>query len=310
MSTTTGIEWTDYTWNPVRGCTRVSRGCVNCYAEIMAARFSDPGLWGHGFAERVKLPGGSTDHRWTGKVELIRDALQLPLNWRGKKNPVRGAGARSLVFVNSTSDLFHEKLPRDDILKVLEVIRRADHLDFQILSKRPERAYEILTSYRRVLPNLWLGTSCEDQETANERIPHLLNTPAAVRFISAEPLLGLIDLRSAAPEGIIIDWLRGFNGSDPKIPGLDWVIAGGESGRGAEPMHEPWARALRNQCAAADVPFFFKQWGEYVPEDEAYDRDLKVIESGPASNGFYRVGKHLAGSLLSGVEHKSFPVRP
>src|ERR1051326_1112818 len=121
MSADTGIEWTDYTWNPVRGCSRVSEGCRNCYAEIMAARFSDPGMWGHGFPERLQLPDGGADHRWSGRVELIESQLLKPLAWRGKKDPVRGRGARSLVFVNSTSDLFHEKLSDEALDKVFAV---------------------------------------------------------------------------------------------------------------------------------------------------------------------------------------------
>jgi protein gp37 len=231
MADKTKIEWTDATWNPIRGCTRKSEGCRNCYAEVMAARFSDPGQWGHGLAQRVALPGGGTDHRWTGKVELVDAALDLPLRWREPRR----------IFVNSTSDLFHEKVPDEWIDRVFAVMALAPQHTFQVLTKRPERMREYLTrpvqgpwagrmhsvddaghvtdatdAWRRVhaemvkllpitppkqlnlasemqeehgdgfmprwpLPNAWLGTSIENQATADDRIPHLLATPAAVR---------------------------------------------------------------------------------------------------------------------------------
>src|SRR5882724_452217 len=227
MSSSTGIEWTDATWNPVRGCSRVSPGCGGpgphggCYAEVMAARFSGPGQWGEGFAAMK-----TGDHRWTGKVELIESQLILPLHW---KKPRR-------IFVNSTSDLFHEKLSDDAIDRVFAVIAMCPQHTFQVLTKRPERMRHYVTTKERgfiiggeshieksqppmetwsditarrqareriaarellsrwPLPNVWLGTSVEDQERADERIPHLLATPAAVRFLSCEPLLGPIDL--------------------------------------------------------------------------------------------------------------------
>lgn len=331
------IEWTDATWNPTRGCSRVSEGCVNCYAEIMAARFSDPGLWGHGFAEIVRKASDPLwlDHRWTGKVKLVEDKLLEPLKWRKPRR----------IFVNSTSDLFHERLHDEDIDKVFAVMALCPQHTFQILTKRPERMREYMTerwagphgmkrshldsmvAARHIsgrkdfeikswpLSNVWLGTSCEDQATADERIPHLLQTSAAIRFVSCEPLLGPIDLRRIPEcDGV----------------GVDWVIVGGESGKGARPMHPEWAFVIRDQCEAAGVAFFFKQWGEWAPDTgPAADSDPIFEGKGPCAklseggwefseNGFtmplggdgewlYRLGKKPAGRLLDGREHNEYP---
>jgi len=294
MSGTTGIQWTDATWNPVRGCSRISPGCENCYAETMAARFSAPGAWAHGFA----LQGPA---RWTRKVALVPSALDLPLRW---KKPRR-------IFVNSMSDLFHESLSNEDIAAVFGVMAACPQHTFQILTKRAERmvkwfewartsfeqhrhvversltadhlarlsresivcahwagrnlpatlmadgelAADIIES-RWPLPNVWLGVSVEDQARADERIPHLLRAPAAVRFLSVEPLLGPVDLRlgmkpaDTAPPG------------SPPLRGLvDWVIVGGESGHGARTMRLEWARRIVEQCKAAGVACFVKQLG-------------------------------------------------
>lgn len=285
MASQTSIEWTatvhpdgtvtpGSTWNPTRGCARVSEGCRNCYAEIMAARFSKPGQWGHGFAE---MKGG--DHRWAGKVELIESQLDLPLRW---KRPRR-------IFVNSTSDLFHEALPDEAIDRVFAVMAICPRHTFQILTKRADRMRDYIRSRGKSikpweaaarligyslqfnghglisfpLPNVWLGVSVEDQEHADERIPLLLETPAAVRFISAEPLLGPIDFWQTQPEGITIDWLRGLQGgpSDHSIPGLNWVIIGGESGPNSRPFNWEWGHNIMKQCAAAGVACFVKQYG-------------------------------------------------
>jgi protein gp37 len=361
MADRTKIEWTDATWNPIRGCTRVSEGCRHCYAEVMAARFSDPGQWGHGLARRVALPGGGTDHRWTGKVELVDAALDLPLRWRSPRR----------IFVNSTSDLFHEKVPDAWIDRVFAVMALAPHHTFQVLSKRPERMREYLTqvdtparwagmalavSARYVppspfiftvgqpLPNVWLGTSIEDQATADERIPHLLATPAAVRFLSAEPLLGPVDLQWAFPDirtacchrcGFRTNAVGGSCPNDGSALrgdiGLDWVIVGGESGPGARPMHPDWARSLRDQCQAAGLPFFFKQWGEWAPDTGPFRASDPIMEGKvacavwnghgwdhhrncygpPTTTGdiewMYRLGKKRAGRLLDGREWNEVP---
>lgn len=270
MAQKTDIEWTDNTWNPVRGCSRVSEGCRNCYAEIMAARFSGPGQWGEGLAEIVRKPDGAIDHRWTGKLAAAPEHVLLaPLKWKKPR----------LVFVNSTSDLFHENVPDDLIDRVFAVMALTPHITYQVLTKRPERMLKYMQRRNpnghhpfldqaalmamtgawntpaldlRVvaLPNVWLGVSIEDQWTAEARLPYLKRTPAAVRFVSAEPLLSWLDLS---------DWLEV----------LDWVICGGESGPDARPIHPNWPRDLRDQCAAAKVPFFFKQWGEWLPFGQA-----------------------------------------
>ena len=344
MADRTKIEWTDATWNPIRGCTRVSEGCRHCYAEVMAARFSDPGQWGNGLAQRVALPGGGTDHRWTGKVELVDAALDLPLRWRSPRR----------IFVNSTSDLFHEKVPDEWIDRVFAVMALAPQHTFQVLTKRPERMRDYFLGRRlnfgrasdvlhemthpcseddhdwavdqldafdasgRPLPNVWLGTSIEDQATADDRIPHLLATPAAVRFISAEPLLGPVDLTGIAiprPDlraSVILDVLNGTGGLVRGGPGrIDWVIVGGESGPGARPMHPDWARSLRDQCKAAGVPFFFKQWGEWEPR-----RGFACPDDLPRDGWHHfdpecsmrRVGKKNAGRLLDGREWNDVPI--
>lgn len=284
MADQTSIEWTDATWNPLRGCTRVKEGCRNCYAEVMAARFSDPGQWGHGFARRVALPGGGIDHRWTGRVELVPEKLDLPLRWK--------KGRR--IFVNSTSDLFHEAVPDEDIDKVFAVMALCPQHTFQVLTKRPARmrayfharrdgdpwaeAADYIADLRGMedhavvleprdipLPNVWLGVSAEDQETADERIPELLATPADLRFVSLEPLLGPVDLLKCPTHGAAggsWDWLRGtrnWHSGQDTTPRIDWVIVGSESGPKARPCDIEWVRCIRDQCVSADVPFFWKQ---------------------------------------------------
>jgi protein gp37 len=339
MADRTKIEWTDATWNPIRGCTRVSEGCRHCYAEVLAARFSDPGQWGHKLAQRVALPGGGTDHRWTGKVELVDAALDLPLRWRSPRR----------IFVNSTSDLFHEKVPDEWIDRVFAVMALAPQHTFQVLTKRPERmrAYACAADVaKRVwlqtsdvadhlklwalaahgavwggetpwpLRNVWLGTSIEDQATADERIPHLLASPAAVRFLSAEPLLGPVALDAILTPDMGIYALTGIrsDGRGPsgfsRGPRIDWVICGGESGPGARPMHPDWARLLRDQCARDRVPFFFKQWGEWEPR-----RGFACPDDLPRDGWHHfdpecsmrRVGKKNAGRLLDGREWNEVP---
>lgn len=219
-----GIAWTDETWNPIRGCSRVSPGCENCYAERMAARFCGPGQPYEGLAK---------DGRWTRRVRLVEERLCDPLRW---KRPRR-------VFVNSMSDLFHEDLDLDDIARVFAVMDLAAQHTFQVLTKRPGRMSDYMRARYDVCPapdNIWLGVSVEDQQRADERIPLLTNTPAALRFISCEPLLGPVSLRRFQRK-------------------IGWVIAGCESGPGARPMDLEWVRSLRDQCVAAGVPFFFKQ---------------------------------------------------
>jgi protein gp37 len=382
MADRSPIEWTDATWNPVRGCTRVSEGCRHCYAEGVAARFSGPGQAYEGLADRSR-PGS----KWTGKVILVDHLLTLPLTWRKSRR----------IFVNSMSDLFHEALGDDQIDRVFAVMALARQHTLQVLTKRPDRMRDYLSNpmvlariaraIARVtakgtlaqmalgreivagfetgetwpLRNVWLGVSVEDQKAADERIPYLLAMPAALRFLSCEPLLGPLDLTRVGygvhddfkdcgghPDphfpvdsvGIgYTDALRGEywggtripDGSEPKegwergytLPRLDWVIAGGESGPGARPMHPDWIRSLRDQCQAAGVPFFFKQWGEWIHESQAYFPPAFHPEfrdgepTGPRwhfwtndrsiSDASFRVGKKVAGRELDGRTWNEFP---
>ena len=231
------IEWTEVTWNPVTGCTKVSEGCRRCYAERMSNRLRSMGV---------------RKYRRGFEVATHPETLSAPLRWRRPR----------LVFVNSMSDLFHEAVPDGFIASVFDVMVRTPRHVYQILTKRPARARDFLRDpdlrrrlgggVRLPLPNVWLGTSAEDQQTLNERIVPLLQTPAAVRWISAEPLLEEVTVFSVdGPVDV-------YGGEESP---LHWVVCGGESGPGARPMRADWARSLRDQCAAVDVPFFFKQWG-------------------------------------------------
>lgn len=255
----TKIEWTDETWNPVTGCSKISAGCKNCYAERMAKRL----------AGRFGYPDAPNSF----DVTLHPDRLEEPLRWR---NPRK-------VFVCSMSDLFHPDVPKEFIWKVLEVAWKSDNHIFQILTKRPKRMRHIYSDLcgnclEDTPLNIWLGVTAENQETADERIPILLETPAAVRFVSVEPILGPVDL-----------WPYLQKDSPHFNHKLDWVIAGGETGPGARPPHPDWFRALRDQCAAADVPFFFKQWG------------------GPHKKGWVIVDELYTGNVLDGDTWEQFP---
>lgn len=311
MADKTRIEWTDATWNPVTGCTKVSDGCKHCYAER---------VW-------VRLSANHMAERYCGReftdVQCHADLLEQPLRWQKPRR----------IFVNSMSDLFHPDVPDSFIRQVFGVMATEAHHTFQVLTKRPERMCTLLRQWRAddvfmhhdgMAPaNVWLGVSVEDQATAEERVPLLLDTPAATRWISAEPLLGPVDLSH---------WLE-LGGLETDLglsnPGIDWVVAGGESGPKARPMHPAWVRSLRDQCAVAGVPFLFKQWGEhcpsrYLPKNTA----LPAIswswiseKGGPADIGHARpfkdefahhelmgrVGKKAAGRTLDGVIHDDYP---
>jgi protein gp37 len=279
MGDNSKIEWTDATWNPIRGCTRKSEGCRHCYAERMAARFCDPGQPYHGFAERT--PGGG---RWTGKVALVPDKIDLPLHWRKPRR----------VFVNSMGDLFHEALPDADIDRVFAVMALCPQHTFIVATKRSARirgycqntglyprvikigeiarriAYDnriATTEWPWPLPNVWLLVSVENQATAEERIPDLLATPAAVRGVSVEPMIGPMDLYNGDPDPrlgglqathtFLGDWWEPGDDGPPRH-GVDWVIAGPETGANRRPAQTDWFRSLRDQCIVADVPFFLK----------------------------------------------------
>ena len=218
------IEWTESTWNPVRGCTRVSEGCRFCYAERIAARFSGKGMAYEGLAKNTKA-----GPRWTQQVLPIRELLNEPLKW---KKPRR-------IFVNSMSDLFHEKVELSYIQDVFSVMKEANWHQFQVLTKRAERLLEF-NAQLSWSPNIWMGVSVEDKRVA-DRIEALRQTDAHIKFLSLEPLLGALP--------------------NLKLDGIDWVIVGGESGPGAREMKKKWVIDIRNQCTDADVAFFFKQWG-------------------------------------------------
>jgi protein gp37 len=217
MSGTSKIEWTDATWNPVRGCTKVSPGCKHCYAETFAERWR--GIAGHPYERGFDL-------------RLVPEKLVDPLLWVRPRT----------IFVNSMSDLFHEGVPSEFIHRVFGVMRMADWHVYQVLTKRADRLGQILAnSDVGRSPHMWFGVSVENRKSGMPRIEHLRVAPAAIRFLSIEPLLedlGAIDLG-----------------------GIDWVIVGGESGPGARPMDPNWVLSIRNQCRKARVPFFFKQWG-------------------------------------------------
>ena len=270
------IEWCDTTWNPVRGCSRVSPGCENCYAERQARRSDRPGGAYEGLTKMT-----SRGPAWTGDVRLVPELLDAPLRWRKSRR----------VFVNSMSDLFHEDVPDDYIDRVFAVMALAPRHTFQVLTKRAERMRSYLSSenlYERILkiadrelrserpqlgnigisnPNrfppewIWWGVSVEDQQRADERIPHLLQTPAAVRFLSCEPLLGPIDLDESVALGLRPDGKAWTDWGAP--PPVDWVIVGGESGPRARPCDVAWIRSIVEQCKAAGVPMFVKQLGSH-----------------------------------------------
>jgi protein gp37 len=240
MSDRSGIEWTEATWNPVTGCTKVSPGCAHCYAETFAERFR--GVPNHPYEQGFDL-------------KLWPERLGLPMQWSRPR----------MIFVNSMSDLFHSDVPDEFIHAVFSAMRDASHHTFQVLTKRPERA-AALSRDLCWSPNVWMGTSVENQRFTS-RVQLLRRTGARVKFLSCEPLLGPVS---------------------PDLSGIDWVIAGGESGPGARPVQIDWLRALRDQCREAAVAFFFKQWG-------AHDMSGR------------RVGKKNAGRILDGSTWDEMP---
>lgn len=281
MSSTSSIEWTDATWNPVRGCSRVSAGCVNCYAERVAHRFSGPGR---------QYAGLTTNGRWNGRVVVVPKHFADPLRW---KEPRR-------VFVNSMSDLFHDAIEDETIAAVFGVMAASPAHTFQVLTKRPARMLEwfrwiaspkastlcfeaadralidagiglgkkirwtlsLNVQNEWPLPNVWLGVSVENQATADERIPILLHAPAAVRFVSYEPALGPVDFGYRGAGALLVDGSGERMQPQTHAPiQVDWIIVGGESGPGARPFYVEWARGVVKACREARVACFVKQLG-------------------------------------------------
>jgi protein gp37 len=325
------IEWTDATWQIVTGCSVVSPGCTNCYAMRLA---------GTRLAQHPSRAGLTKESKagpvWTGDVHFNEQWLTEPIKWKRPRK----------VFVCAHGDLFHESVPDEWIDRVFAVMALAPQHRFQVLTKRSGRMREYLThsavedvyalacrkrqelahEWHWPLRNVWLGVSCEDQRRADERIPDLLATPAAVRWVSAEPLLGPLEIDTYLYE------LAEEYGDGVNSPGLDWVVCGGESGPNARPMHPDWVRSIRDQCKSACVPFLFKQWGEWVPEVGAVDgwmvddtpeisrfdhRDWEDDHWGECYRPMWsderdddtvsRVGKKRAGRLLDGVLHDEYP---
>lgn len=278
MSSKTAIEWTDATWNPVTGCTKVSQGCKNCYAETWANRH---------------MGEFSKDHsRKFTDVRGHPDKLEIPLRWRKPKK----------IFVNSMSDLFHPDVPLSFIEEVYWIMERCKQHTFQVLTKRPERMFQFFEETRIAnltngdpipLANVWWGVSVEDQTTADERIPLLLEIPAAVRWVSMEPLLGEVVLNSYKRK-------------------IDWIVVGGESGINARPMNPAWVADLRDHCVLTKTPFFFKQWGEWCPYESIneIDPDIDDVEEYKFAgmyNTVYRVGKKKTSQSFQCEYYRQYP---
>ncbi|WP_022727264.1 DUF5131 family protein [Fodinicurvata sediminis] len=362
MSDKSKIEWTDATWNPVTGCSIVSPGCTNCYAMKLAG-----GRMKHHPSRAGLTDDSKAGPVWNGRVRLNEQWLDQPLRWKKPRH----------IFVCAHGDLFHENVPDEWIDRVFAVMALAPQHTFQVLTKRAGRmkwymdralgriadAVQPMRTDRSVvgplphvapgrqwwpLHNVWLMVSIEDQQRVNERIPRLLLTPAAVRGVSAEPLLGPLDLtpwlpgcyecaddcgwRSGrSPEEEICNhcgWIGTAGGEfcsrcahqdfghvcpncegnvihhHPDTPCLDWVIAGGESGPGARPMHPDWPRSLRDQCQAAGVAFHFKQWGEWHPDALLF---REAAPDGRCPPPKMRVGKRAAGRTLDGRTWDEMP---
>lgn len=308
MGDRTKISWCDSSWNPLRGCSRISAGCENCYAEKQAGRFSGPGGAYEGLTRKT-----SKGVRWTGQIMEVPHKLDEPIRWRKPRR----------IFVDSMSDLFHKNVSDEYIDRVFAVMALSPQHTFQVLTKRPERMRDYMLGLSELgrwgrwlkscaqirpdgelfgwpLPHVQLGVSIEDQPAADERIPLLLATPAAVRFVSAEPLLGELNLRSFFAHSIRCEFGGHSMGHDPcHCPRLHWVIVGGESGPGARPCLVESIRDIRDQCVAAKVPLFIKQTGSIPVIREARDHHDELAIFGEWPDGA-RFGNPTGDKALSG----------
>lgn len=335
MGENSKIEWCDHTFNPWMGCTKVSQGCKHCYAESQMDKHYHKVQWG---------PAGK-------RVRTSKDNWRKPIQWN---KWAKEKGIRYRVFCASLADVFEDKPDQPEMddwrADLMRIIAATPNLDWLLLTKRPENvvskvlkaielihsdgsADDVMTAMTWLgwvkygadyLPNVWVGTSVEDQEAADKRIPELLKIPARVKFLSMEPLLGQVDLSLVTQADgfeVITDTLRGTTSIDGQahLPGtsINWVIVGGESGTQARPMHPDFVRSIRDQCVAADVPFLFKQWGAWIGgyhdlPDELQGRvndgvgkfDMTTMGDGLP---MYRFGKHNSGRLLDGREWNQFP---
>ena len=280
MGKNSGIEWTHHTFNPWWGCVKISPACKNCYAEAWSKRVG------------IQVWGSRAQRRFFGD-----DHWRQPLSWNRE---AESRSERRRVFCSSMADVFEERLELDSWRERLwKLIERTTSLDWLLLTKRIESARAMVPWGEQWPSNVWIGTTVETQEWADKRVPSLVDIPAAVRFLSCEPMLGSVDLSQ---------WL--LRASEGGLYSIDWVIAGGESGRNARPMHPFWLRDLRDQCVQAGVPFHFKQWGNWRPVDSRARRGAKLITL-EASAGervvLERTSKKNAGRLLDGRFWDEFP---
>jgi protein gp37 len=265
MSANSTIEWTDATWNPVRGCTKISPGCKHCYAETFAERFR--GVKGHPYEQGFDL-------------RLVPEKLAEPLRWRTPK----------MIFVNSMSDLFHDLVPDEYIIAVAKVMAAANWHTFQVLTKRAKRLRQLLSTqlaFAATQPHIWWGVSVENKKHGVPRIDHLRAAPAAVRFLSVEPLLedlGKINLDN-----------------------ISWVIVGGESGNGARPMEKEWVLSIKDQCHRNRVPFFFKQWGGVRKSAAGRKLDGKTYDEYPHRVQRAVLGTQQCATLVRAIEGSISP---
>lgn len=318
MAENSKIEWCDMTWNPWIGCTRVSPGCQHCYAETMMDKRYGKVKWG---------PQGA-------RIRTSADYWKQPAKWN---RAAEAEGVRRRVFCASLADVFEIKEDQYDELRswrldLFDLIEATPMLDWLVLTKRPDVARAAVpTRWLRGWPaNVWIGASVENQEYADKRIPHLLKIPAAVRFLSVEPLLGAVDLSAYLTPQFYSEELpspRFGYGYPPTMkaarlrPSVNWVIVGGESGHGARAMHSNWVRNIRDQCQEAGVPFFFKQWGAAVPFKQRENPDGPIgrgtvgvvfekagqSQLDPGWEGNWWGYKKHTGRLLDGREWNEFP---